>query len=99
MRPAHSFSRRALLAQAAIALAAAARPQAQLPPPSRMATRPIPSSGEALPVIGLGTYRGFDVRPGAADYQALPGVLDALVVAGGSVIDSSPMYGLSLIHI
>lgn len=93
MRPAHSFSRRALLAQAAIALAAAARPQAQLPPPSRMATRPIPSSGEALPVVGLGTYRGFDVAPGSADYQALPGVLDALVAAGGSVIDSSPMYG------
>lgn len=59
----------------------------------RMHTRPIPASGEALPVVGLGTYRGFDVAPGTADYQALAGVIDALVAAGGTVIDSSPMYG------
>lgn len=58
-----------------------------------MHTRPIPSSSEALPVIGLGTYRGFDATPGSADYEALPGVIDALVGAGGTVIDSSPMYG------
>lgn len=58
-----------------------------------MHTRPIPSSGEALPVVGLGTYLNFDVQPASADYQALPAVLDALFAAGGSVIDSSPMYG------
>jgi diketogulonate reductase-like aldo/keto reductase len=94
MPQAFPLTRRALLAQAALALASAAAAGAQ--PPSggrRMTTRPIPSSGEALPVIGLGTYRGFDVAPGSADYEALPGVLDALVAAGGTVIDSSPMYG------
>ena len=58
-----------------------------------MATRPIPSSGAALPVIGLGTYRGFDVAPGSAEHARLPGVLQALFDAGGTVIDSSPMYG------
>ena len=58
-----------------------------------MHTRPIPSSGEQLPVIGCGTYRGFDVAPGSAAYRQLPGVLDALFAAGGSMIDSSPMYG------
>jgi aryl-alcohol dehydrogenase-like predicted oxidoreductase len=58
-----------------------------------MHTRPIPSSGEALPVIGLGTYAGFDVAPDAPRYAQLPGVLEALFGAGGSVIDSSPMYG------
>lgn len=58
-----------------------------------MPTRTIPSTREALPVIGLGTYRGFDVGPGGADYARLPGVLDALFAAGGTVIDSSPMYG------
>jgi aryl-alcohol dehydrogenase-like predicted oxidoreductase len=58
-----------------------------------MNTRPIPSSGEALPVIGCGTYVGFDQAPGSAAYTALPGVLDALFAAGGKVIDSSPMYG------
>jgi diketogulonate reductase-like aldo/keto reductase len=58
-----------------------------------MQRRPIPVSGESLPVIGLGTYRVFDVAPGSAEYARLPGVLEALFAAGGSVIDSSPMYG------
>ena len=58
-----------------------------------MHTRPIPATGEALPVIGCGTYVGFDVAPGSAEYQRLPGVLQALFGAGGAVIDSSPMYG------
>lgn len=59
----------------------------------KMTTRPIPSSGEALPVIGVGTYINFDVAPGSEDYKALPEVLGALFAAGGTVIDSSPMYG------
>jgi len=59
----------------------------------RMTTRPIPATGEALPVIGCGTWIGFDHAPGSAEYQRLPGVLDALFAAGGSVVDSSPMYG------
>jgi len=58
-----------------------------------MRTRAIPSTGEPLPVIGLGTYQGFDVAPGSAAYAQLPEVLRALFAAGGSVIDSSPMYG------
>ncbi|MGK6306850.1 aldo/keto reductase [Variovorax sp. DT-64] len=58
-----------------------------------MTTRPIPSTREALPVIGCGTWIGFDVSPGSAEYQRLPGVLDALFAAGGTLIDSSPMYG------
>ncbi len=58
-----------------------------------MQTRVIPSSNELLPVIGLGTYRGFDVDKGSEAYQPLRAVLDALFAAGGSVIDSSPMYG------
>jgi diketogulonate reductase-like aldo/keto reductase len=59
---------------------------------ARMHTRPIPSSGEALPVVGLGTYINFDVAPGSAEYQRLPDVLRTLFAAGGTVIDSSPMY-------
>ena len=58
-----------------------------------MNTRPIPSTQEALPVIGCGTYFGFDQAPGSAGHAQLPGVVDALFAAGGSVIDSSPMYG------
>jgi aryl-alcohol dehydrogenase-like predicted oxidoreductase len=59
----------------------------------KMHTRPIPSSGERLPVIGCGTYVGFDVAPGSGPYRELPAVLQALFDAGGSLIDSSPMYG------
>lgn len=62
------------------------------PSSPRMHTRPIPSSGEALPVVGLGTYINFDVAPGSAEYQRLPDVLRTLFAAGGTVIDSSPMY-------
>lgn len=58
-----------------------------------MQTRPIPSTNEALPVIGCGTYLGFDQASDTAGYAQLPAVVDALFAAGGSVIDSSPMYG------
>lgn len=58
-----------------------------------MNTRPIPASGEALPVIGCGTYVGFDQAPGTPAYALLPGVVEALLDAGGKVLDSSPMYG------
>ncbi|WP_419814480.1 aldo/keto reductase [Glacieibacterium sp.] len=60
---------------------------------SQMLKRPIPSSGELLPVVGLGTYINFDVAPRSAEYARLPAVLDALFASGGTVIDSSPMYG------
>jgi len=60
-----------------------------------MHTRPIPATGEALPVIGCGTYLGFDVAAGTSEYQRLTEVLSALFGAGGSVLDSSPMYGRS----
>jgi diketogulonate reductase-like aldo/keto reductase len=58
-----------------------------------MLTRKIPSSGEVLPVIGVGTYRGFDVGSTEQERSAIGGVLTNLFVCGGSVIDSSPMYG------
>jgi diketogulonate reductase-like aldo/keto reductase len=58
-----------------------------------MLTKPIPSTGEPIGVIGLGTYLGFDVRPESANRGELPAVLDALFAAGGTVVDSSPMYG------
>jgi diketogulonate reductase-like aldo/keto reductase len=58
-----------------------------------MFTRPIPSTGEPLPVVGCGTYLGFDRAPNSAAFAQLPGVLEALFDAGGRVLDSSPMYG------
>ncbi|MDQ6638473.1 MAG: aldo/keto reductase [Pseudomonadota bacterium] len=61
--------------------------------PTKMNTRPIPSTQEALPVIGCGTYVGFDHAPGTPEYALLPGVVAALLDTGGKVLDSSPMYG------
>ena len=58
-----------------------------------MNTRPIPSTKEPLPVIGCGTYVGFDHPPGTPEYAQLPGVVAALLDGGGRVLDSSPMYG------
>ena len=58
-----------------------------------MQTRLIPRTNEALPVVGCGTYRGFDVSERSAEYSRLSEVVDVLLGAGGSVLDSSPMYG------
>lgn len=58
-----------------------------------MITRLIPSSGEPLPVIGLGTWQQFDVPAIPDALQPLREVLQVMATAGGSLIDSSPMYG------
>jgi diketogulonate reductase-like aldo/keto reductase len=58
-----------------------------------MLTRPIPGTGEALPVVGLGTSDTFDVDPAAAPAGAVGEVYDAFVAGGGTVLDTSPMYG------
>jgi len=60
-----------------------------------MIARPIPASGERLPVIGLGTWQSFDVGAGAAERAPLREVLTLFSEGGGEVIDSSPMYGAS----
>jgi aryl-alcohol dehydrogenase-like predicted oxidoreductase len=58
-----------------------------------MLARRIPRSGEAIPAIGLGTWRTFDV--GASEEERAPRreVLRRFLAAGGRAIDSSPMYG------
>ena len=83
------FTAAALVARATQA-AQAAEPPAQL-----MHKRPIPSTGEPLPIVGCGTWRTFDVGDDAARRRELADVLRVLFAAGGSVIDSSPMYGSS----
>ncbi len=59
-----------------------------------MITRRIPVSGETLPVIGLGTWQTFDAS-GERALGALQEVLRRFAERGGTVIDSSPMYGRS----
>jgi diketogulonate reductase-like aldo/keto reductase len=58
-----------------------------------MLTRAIPSSGEKLPVIGLGTWQAFDVDLTSDNRRQLGDVLSLFVKLGGRVIDTSPMYG------
>ncbi len=81
------------LSTAALSGRASAQPKGMPMPDDKMQRRKIPSSGEELPVIGLGTWQGFDVRESAEERAPLAAVLDALFESGGSVIDSSPMYG------
>ncbi len=58
-------------------------------------TRIIPSSGEVVPVVGLGTWQTFDVGESAAARAPLRTVLQEFAGAGATVVDSSPMYGRS----
>lgn len=59
----------------------------------KVITRAIPSSGEQIPVIGMGTSRTFDVGDDPAAQEQLGQVLQTFFDNGGAVIDSSPMYG------
>lgn len=56
-------------------------------------TRVIPSSGETIPVMGLGTYRTLDVPLNPSNLQPLREVVRLFIEHGGQMIDSSPMYG------
>ncbi|MEJ2515029.1 MAG: aldo/keto reductase [Gammaproteobacteria bacterium] len=58
-----------------------------------MRRRAIPSSGEAVPVVGLGTAHQFDVAGDPEVLASLKEVLLRLFEGGGTVIDTSPMYG------
>ncbi|MCB1914364.1 MAG: aldo/keto reductase [Rhodocyclaceae bacterium] len=60
-----------------------------------LVSRPIPSTGERLPVIGLGTYRSFDIGLTESETAPVREVLRRFVDGGGRLIDSSPMYGRS----
>jgi len=55
-------------------------------------SRRIPSSGEEIPVIGLGTSRTFEVGVTAAERAPLAAVLEAFFAGGARLIDTSPMY-------
>ena len=58
-----------------------------------MLSRPIPSTGEAMPVIGLGTWPVFDVGADENARRPLRDVVRRLLDAGAKMIDTSPMYG------
>jgi diketogulonate reductase-like aldo/keto reductase len=84
-----AFLRTSLAATAAGALLPATLRAAEAPP----ASRPIPSTGEAMPMVGLGTWITFNVGDDPRLKDECADVMAAFFDAGGRMIDSSPMYG------
>lgn len=60
---------------------------------SKPIMRPVPSSGELLPVMGMGTSRTFDVNTKKSSLEGLTRVMEIFFAEQGSLVDSSPMYG------
>lgn len=79
-----------LLAASGLSLAAPSLLIAQEAP---SILKPIPSTGEELPVIGLGTSRVFEVGPGDFEREGPGEVLQTLAGVPNSMMDTSPMYG------
>jgi aryl-alcohol dehydrogenase-like predicted oxidoreductase len=86
------WSRRSVLAAGLVVSASWLVGRSQAQTPESVMTRPIPHSGEQLPVVGLGTAVSF---PSANESQraALKDVIDALVAGGGKLIDTASVYG------
>jgi len=91
-RPPLAGRRRLLLALATTPLIAPLGASAQS---SSSLSRPIPSSGQALPVIGLGSWITFNVGNDRVARENCAEVIRIFFAAGGRVVDSSPMYGSS----
>jgi diketogulonate reductase-like aldo/keto reductase len=88
------MTRRQFVQGATIAtIAAAAAPGHSAEEASAVITRPIPSSGEAVPLIGLGSWITFNVGDDRQLQDECAAVMQAFFEAGGRLIDSSPMYG------
>jgi diketogulonate reductase-like aldo/keto reductase len=88
----HGTDRREALKRLAASALAAALPGASRATPAAIAERAIPATGERIPTVGMGTWLTFDVAPGAARDARLA-VLREFFSGGGTVLDSSPMYG------
>ena len=91
--PRNTLTRRELVRWIAAGTLASALPSRAEEPVRTMATRAVPGSREAIPVIGMGSSNTFDVGASDAERAPLGEVLRALTDAGGTVIDTSPMYG------
>jgi aryl-alcohol dehydrogenase-like predicted oxidoreductase len=90
-----TWSRRAWLKWGASVSASAILTQTRLFAQERLLTKPIPSSGEQLPVIGLGSSASFSEAAREKNIAALREVLMTLVEHGGKVFDTAPSYGAS----
>ncbi|MFO7286193.1 MAG: aldo/keto reductase [Gammaproteobacteria bacterium] len=84
----------ALAGQAGAALALAPR-LLGAQPQGELIKRPIPATGEELPIIGLGSSATFSAAAREEDYETLRSVLEAMLAKGGTVFDTAPSYGAS----
>ncbi|TIN23774.1 MAG: aldo/keto reductase [Mesorhizobium sp.] len=89
------ITRRTFVKAAAASGAALALPAAAPGAPPAPAMRAVPSSGEMLPAVGLGTWITFNVGDDPVLRDECAEVMAAFFAAGGRMIDSSPMYGSS----
>jgi aryl-alcohol dehydrogenase-like predicted oxidoreductase len=89
------LTRREWLTLTAGAGAALAFDRAQLLAQQRLVTRAIPSTGEQIPIVGLGSSATFAQVAKAADVNAIGAVFKALVDGGATVFDTAPGYGAS----
>ena len=85
-------NRRQFLGTAVLA-SAAFHSFAQAAPRTEILRRRIPSSGEMVPAIGMGTSGSFQIPADGAEYQALKEVLKRFFEGGATLIDTAPTYG------
>ncbi len=90
-----TLTRRSVLSAALGAVATAALPIPGARAAKGSATRTIPSTGEAIPAVGLGTWITFNVGTDRVLRDECAAVMAAFFDEGGGMIDSSPMYGSS----
>jgi diketogulonate reductase-like aldo/keto reductase len=95
MRPFDPSRRRALRVLAGTGAAALLHGAPLRAQPATLQTRPIPSTGELLPLVGLGSWITFNVGNDRVARTACADVMRHFFAAGGRLIDSSPMYGSS----
>jgi aryl-alcohol dehydrogenase-like predicted oxidoreductase len=87
-------TRRQFLGTSATLAALAALPAYSAADKGRgMLKRPIPSTGEMVPAIGMGTSGSFQIPNSGAEYQALKEVLKRFFAGGATLIDTAPTYG------
>lgn len=91
----HPSRRRFLVSLASLALAPYSGMRLARAAPLAALTKPIPASGERLPVIGMGSWLTFDVGKDPRGLEDRTEVLLAFFEMGGGLVDSSPMYGSS----
>jgi diketogulonate reductase-like aldo/keto reductase len=95
MKDQYNQSRRRLLQAMSVALAGLIVPATAFTKAATLLTKPIPSSKQPIPLIGLGSSRTFNVGDDPQGLDNVAEVMRHFFMAGGTLIDSSPMYGSS----